>query len=676
MRNVFILIVMAASVLVVAGAARAQQLNPIPRRIPPQGFELPREDRQRLKTAAEHLARRLGEARKSIRYKSDLEFLPDIEICLKAVEYALAHDEFYTPKKPLKDDPAETLKQQKQAMAAADEILQLGEKRLDELLTDIPTWANKTGLVVRGFRSALDDSVQPYGLVIPEKLSLDKPAPLYVWLHGRGDTSADLQFIRERLKSPGTLVVDNAIVLHPFGRYCNAFKFAGETDVFEAIADVQKNYKIDPARIVICGFSMGGAGAWHLGAHYPDRWVAVHPGAGFAETRRYQKLTPEKYPPWYEQTLWGLYDAPDYVRNLFNLPVVAYSGADDPQKQAADVMAEAYEAEGLTLTHFIGPKMGHKYHPDSLNAVRNWLMGAVSERTKDSPQIINLQTRTLRYNRFQWVEILALDEHWQDSRVHIHWSFNTHMFVKTKNVAALQLSSPPKRSETAKWVEVDGQTFALSTYPVILEKVSGKWSVAGSFPSDTGSRKTHGLQGPIDDVFYSPFLVVTPSGKSADERLNRWVEFEVEHFRDRWRRLFRGDVRMKPDIEVTGEDMRKYHLILWGDRQSNKLLAQIADELPIRWDAKQIVAGEQTFPSAGHALTMICPNPLDEKHYVVLNSGTTFREAHDGTNSQQTPKLPDWAVIDLSEPPSDLRPGKIVDAGFFDEYWKWKPRAK
>jgi hypothetical protein len=48
----------------------------------------------------------------------------------------------------------------------------------------------------------------------------------------------------------------------------------------------------------------------------------------------------------------------------------------------------------------------------------------------------------------------------------------------------------------------------------------------------------------------------------------------------------------------------------------------------------------------------------------------TFREAHDSTNSQQIPKLTDWAVIDLSQPPDNRQPGRIAAAGFFDELWQ------
>ncbi len=235
--------------------------------------------------------------------------------------------------------------------------------------------------MVQGFRSNLDDSVQPYGLVIPEKIDLDSEqlVPLYVWLHGRGDKMTELSFIIGREGKPGEIHPDNAIVLHPFGRYCNGFKFAGEVDVLEAIEHVKRRYPIDPERIVLCGFSMGGAGAWHLGAHYAEHWCAVSPGAGFAETARYQNLKPEQYPPWYEQKLWGLYDVPDYVLNLFNIPVVAYSGELDKQIQSARIMEEAYRREGRELTHLIGPGVAHKYNPETLAELMKRLDGFVAQ---------------------------------------------------------------------------------------------------------------------------------------------------------------------------------------------------------------------------------------------------------------------------------------------------------
>lgn len=67
---------------------------------------------------------------------------------------------------------------------------------------------------------------------------------------------------------------------------------------------------------------------------------------------------------------------------------------------------------------------------------------------------------------------------------------------------------------------------------------------------------------------------------------------------------------------------------------------------------------------------MIYPNPLNPKRYVVLNSGFTFRELDYLNNARQTPKLPDYAVIDVNVPADARHPGSVVDAGFFGERWE------
>ena len=67
---------------------------------------------------------------------------------------------------------------------------------------------------------------------------------------------------------------------------------------------------------------------------------------------------------------------------------------------------------------------------------------------------------------------------------------------------------------------------------------------------------------------------------------------------------------------------------------------------------------------------LIYPNPLNPKRYVVLNSGFTFREYDYLNNARQVPKLPDWAVVDVTRPPTSRTPGGHRDAGFFGERWE------
>jgi hypothetical protein len=111
-------------------------------------------------------------------------------------------------------------------------------------------------------------------------------------------------------------------------------------------------------------------------------------------------------------------------------------------------------------------------------------------------------------------------------------------------------------------------------------------------------------------------------------------------------------------------------LVLWGDPASNKVLARIADKLPIRWDQNSVDVGTASFASSRYVPVFIYPNPLNPKRYVVLNSGFTFREYDYLNNARQVPKLPDFAIVDMSVPMSSRAPGGIVAAGFFGERWE------
>jgi predicted esterase len=490
-------------------------------------------------------------------------------------------------------------------------------------------------------------------------------------LHGRGDQETDLHFLHNRSRSAGEVRPPDAIVLHAFGRHCVGFKSAGEIDVLEAIAHAKTQYRIDPERVALMGFSMGGAGAKHLGAHYADQWAVMHAGAGFAETRRYLNLKVEDVPP-YEATLWGLYDSPDYVRNLFNIPVICYSGEEDAQMKAAVILGEAYTANGRTLEHLVAPKTGHKYHPDYLKQVMAFVAKAVATGRNADPEQVLLQTRTLRYSRMYWVEALGLGEHWKDARIDAATDANG-VTATTVNVSRLRLASAKIR--TGATVTLDGQALKVTGVKgkdgAVFERDGTTWRQAKDVLPE-GLHKVPGLQGPIDDAFMGPFLVVLPSRPCADAMVERWVKAESAHQLERWSALMRGAARVKRDHEVTAADIATYHLVLWGDATANTLIGKVLAKLPVAWDGTGMTVGAKRFDGAHHVPALIHPNPLNPARYLVLNSGLTFREAHDKTNSQQNPKLPDWAVIDLRTPPNDTSPGAIAAAGFFDERWQVK----
>jgi len=504
--------------------ALAQQNNAdAVRPIPPPGIAVPAADRAELETGIAELGKEIETLRAELKGKPALlALLPDVQIFHNAARYALTYNEFYKPEE----------------IKLAKEQLQQGKARAQALRAGKPDWPHATGLVVRGYVSEIDGSVQPYGLVVPASYQANTPHQfrLDAWFHGRGENLTELNFINDRQKKVGEFAPPNAFVLHLYGRYCNANKFAGEVDLFEALAAVRKAYPIDENRISVRGFSMGGAATWHIGAHHAGLWAAVAPGAGFAETPEYTKAKIEDW-PWYEQKLWHWYNATDYALNLFNTATVAYSGEIDKQKQAADVMARELKRDGIELVHLIGPQTEHKYHPDSKVEIERRLSSIVGRGRDPLPRQVKFTTWTLRYNQMRWVTVDALGQHWERARVEAEIQDATTVQVKTQNVTALTLAMPsglcPLDVSRKPVVVLDEQR--LEAAPVLSDRswtahfrqVGGKWTAVAEV--ETGLLKRHGLSGPVDDAFLSNFVMVRPTGKAWHENVAAWASSELQH---------------------------------------------------------------------------------------------------------------------------------------------------
>jgi dienelactone hydrolase len=662
------LIVAALLILPLAAWADGPQDN-IPanvRRIPKLGIEVPAERRAKLEAGLRELEERLAPLRAS-QHAQTRELLPDVEVYSKAVHDALHYQEFFDPRE----------------LDFAERALATGLERCQQLAAGSAPWASATGLVVRGYVSKIDGSVQPYGLVVPASYSSHGPGRFRcdLWFHGRGETLSELNFVRDRTNNLGQFAPADTIVLHPYGRYSNAFKFAGEVDVLEALDSVKRRYRIDDDRIAARGFSMGGAAAWHFAVHYPDRWFAANPGAGFSETPEFLKVFQQEslQPTWWEKRLWHLYDCPDWCGNLAHCPTVAYSGENDRQKQAADVMAAALAEEGIDLLHIIGPQTAHAIHPQSKVEIEQRLASLARLGRQRAPQQVAFTTYTLRYNRSHWVTIDGLAVHWSKGRVAAQTGTN-EVRVRPEGVTDLTLAFEAGLApfELAKPVQIAIGSQILAgprpasdrSWTVSLHRQGNQWRL-GKRP-DGALRKQHGLPGPIDDAFLDRFIFVRPTGMPWHELPGKWSASELERAIEHWRRHFRGQAIVKDDTAITPEELASANLVLWGDPSSNALLKQLAGKLPITWDEKQIRAGSEAFASDNHALVAIYPNPLAPARYVVLNSSFTFREYAYLNNARQVPMLPDWAVVDLSVPPSSVWPGKIVAADFFDEAWQLK----
>jgi hypothetical protein len=283
----------------------------------------------------------------------------------------------------------------------------------------------------------------------------------------------------------------------------------------------------------------------------------------------------------------------------------------------------------------------------------------------------------------EWIEIDALEKHWERADIHAELVDEGGFRIATKNVPAFTIALPVAPAPLDKThpprVLIDDQEVVgppvVDRWTAHFRKTDGRWMNVASRET-YGLRKTHGSTGPIDDAFLDRFIFVRPTGKPFNEKLGAWSHSECDRAIAQWRTVFRGEPRVKNDVALTADDVQNANLILWGDPSSNAVLRTIIGRLPVKWDGQTVAFGKQSHDAATHAPVLIYPNPLNPRRYIVINSGFTFREGSSQTNSQQTPKLPDWALIDLRKPPDNKAPGTIVDAGFFGENWQLTEKSR
>ena len=596
----------------------------------------------------EEISARLSQLTAQIqRLHAPEDLIADVEVYRKAVEWILRYpEEFYSAA----------------YVEHTLEVLERGVHRAQELAQGEPSWIGQKGRLVRAYRSRVDGSVQPYGLVIPDSYDGSRSVRLDLVLHGRGSTLNEVSFIAAHDSRDPVPPDQDYIQLDVFGRTNNAYRWSGETDVFEALESVRKRYRIDPGRIVLRGFSMGGAGAWHLGLHYPDRWAGMEAGAGFTETRRYAKQSDL---PEYQVAALHIYDAVDYALNAFNLPVVGYGGEDDPQLQASVNIREALTREGfhfqqnglnrvatdLRALFLVGPHTRHRFHPESKKTSNVFLDRAAATGRRD-PDQIRFVTWTERYNRCFWVTVEQLEKEYQRAEVDATRSAGG-IEVRTRNVARVRVDSGGRR------ISLDGQRFPSGTE---FRNEHGRWAVSRA--KKAGLRKKNGLQGPIDDAFAGPFLCVRPTGAAQYPKVNAYGLDALNTFQREFAKYFRGDIPIKDDRAVTKDDISQRNLILFGDPGSNRLIARIAGKLPIHWSNGKLRWEGRAYSPATHVPVLVYPNPLNPERYVVINSGHTFHESDlKGTNALLFPRLGDYAIISIDS-------GRPVVAGLFDESWK------
>jgi pimeloyl-ACP methyl ester carboxylesterase len=589
----------------------------------------------------------------------------DVEIGAKGVQWILRHNEFHKPN----------------YIDGTKAAVELAKKRLAELTSGKSSWLARPGQsIVLGYYSALDGSVQPLAVTLPKAFDpqVKKRWPLHLVLHGRDAVLTETSFI-QRFEGKTPKEDHPWIQLDVFGRTNNAYRWAGEVDVFEALSTVKRLYPIDEARVTLWGFSMGGAGAWHLGLHYPDQWSSVGAGAGFSDTVKYLNLK-EPLSPLHTK-LVRIYDASEYAMNAADVPTIGYGGELDKQLAASQLMNTRGKEVGVDIPVLIGPQTEHKFHPDSWKEFLAFHTAASEKGRPPFPGHRELRfiTCTVKYNQCEWITVEEQIESYEPSVVEAKIDDNGVVRVMTKNVAVLQIA----RDVADAIVLDDGQPLPLTSAAggllpgVYFSKEADGWTTwdyrtSHDYLTKPALSKRKHVQGPIDDAFTRPFICVRGTGTPWSREHHDWAESNLQRFEQEYDKYLRAKLPVITDRQFNEELFETHNVILFGDPGSNSVLAKVVDQLPLVWNKSGIEVRGEKYDANTHGVPLIYPSPFNRNRYVVVNSGHTFHKAEfEGSNAQLYPRLGDIGVIQFRRGQDGQFNETVLWSEIFNTQWSF-----
>jgi predicted peptidase len=175
--------------------------------------------------------------------------------------------------------------------------------------------------------------------------------PLLLFLHGAGERGADLE--RVKMHGPPKLIEAGRkfpfVVISP---QCPPGRPWAPAALEALIESLQRQYRIDDARVYVTGLSMGGHATWDLAVRHPERYAAIIPVCGSGDPARADRLR--------------------------DLPVWAFHGALDdvvPLKGSQE-MIDALKAAGGNPRFTIYPQAGHDSWTETYanDEIYSWLL--------------------------------------------------------------------------------------------------------------------------------------------------------------------------------------------------------------------------------------------------------------------------------------------------------------
>lgn len=435
------------------------------------------------------------------------------------------------------------------------------------------------------YESPVDDSGQPFKIMIPTDYDPARPVGLSVYMHGY--TGDHLKHSTGMTERPGDFEV--AILGRARGGWYTALS---QADVLQVIDYVQAHWRIDATRIHIGGGSMGGGATFKLGSRYPHRFASGQITCGYVMQ--------------------------EPIANLLTFPIYAIHSEDDmtvPVLHARGPLRELRRLGGepiYDLTNGYGHASWNYAEGNTRSAA--WVAHQALPESR-SVRRIDFTALDGGARRAWWAEVAEWGPAPRPARFQLHAGANNTLFAELNNIARLTLrldEAPFDRTQALQVVVGDAIAFSRPAplpETLVLASTPGGWAIEEALPSSPHRLHTPG--GAVQLYDGSPLLIVY--GTSGDDIARAamhaaataashspnpaWVgdtgvTDPVDADRTPHHMNLFGALRVKADTEVTDADIQRCHLVLIGTATENSIVARLASQLPVRLQGDRIVCSD------------------------------------------------------------------------------------
>jgi pimeloyl-ACP methyl ester carboxylesterase len=478
------------------------------------------------------------------------------------------------------------------------------------------------------FVSGIDGSVQYYA-VQPPPAPPDGLGALYLSLHGASVEAAG-QADAYSPKPDGWVVA--ATNRRPFGFDWEDW---GRLDALEVLEAATRSLRrVDPNRVYLCGHSMGGHGAWHLGVTHPGLFAAIAPSAGwisifsYAKARKPQGEGPERI----LQRCLGPSDTLSLKENLADLPVFILHGDADDNVPVSEsrTMVEELKPFHRDFVYREVPKMGHWWDQspapgaDCVDLPELFDFFA-RHRRPPAPHRIAFRTWNPGISaEHRWVRIEGQTTPLEKSTVRAEARPGLgEVEFEVENVSRLSFDPSPFFPPRLLKVKVGDRETDLvwsGEGRVRLEASSEGWKV-GEPPAGV---KGPARYGPFKAVFARRFVLVYGTGGTPEEAALAMARARYDA--GEWWYRGNGAAEIVPDARFSPRLFAGSNVVLYGHAGMNSAFAQCwPPDASVKVLAGRLEIGGRSFEGDDLAILAIQPMRGSDVNLVAAVGGTGAR---------------------------------------------------